>query len=70
VISKELIEKEEKLNILKSEKENDLRIWQRHLEENDKIDLNNNEIDILSKEIEEKLKLLDNKIKEEYKGNI
>ena len=67
VISKELIEKEEKLNILKSEKENDLRIWQRHLEENDKIDLNNNEIDILSKEIEEKLKLLDNKIKEEYK---
>ena len=57
MISKELIEKEEKLNILKSEKENDLRIWQRHLEENDKIDLNNNEIDILSKEIEEKLKL-------------
>lgn len=70
VISRELMEKKEKLNILKSEKENDLRIWQRHLEENDKIDLNTNEIDILSKEIEEKLKLLDNKIKEEYKGNI
>ena len=57
----------EKLNILKSEKENDLRIWNILIEENNKIDLNNNEIDILSKEIEEKLKLLDNKIKEEYK---
>lgn len=70
LIEKELMDKSEKLNILKSEKATDIKIWQKHLEENTKIDLHHDEICILSKEIEEKLRELDTKIKDEYKGNI